>query len=71
MTYTSVSPKFQVVIPKAIRQRVAMRPRQKLMVMEKRGIIHLIPETPLVQMKGLFKGRGLTTANLREKKDRL
>lgn len=71
MTYTHVSPKFQIVIPKQIRNQLNLRPKQRLIVMAKRGIIHLIPEVPLGKMKGIFKGQGLTTDNLRDKKDRL
>ncbi|HEX5036579.1 MAG TPA: AbrB/MazE/SpoVT family DNA-binding domain-containing protein, partial [bacterium] len=43
MTYTSVSSKFQVVIPKEVRERLSMKPGQKLIVYERGGIIHLIP----------------------------
>jgi len=56
MTYTSISPKFQIVIPKEVRRKMALRPKQRLIVMEKRGIIHLIPEVPLAKMKGFLKG---------------
>lgn len=69
MTYTSISPKFQIVIPKEVRRKMALRPKQRLIVMEKRGIIHLIPEVPLAKMKGFLKG--LDTTGLRDKKDRL
>lgn len=71
MTYTHVSPKFQIVIPKEVRQHLNLRPKQRLIVMEKGGIIHLIPEVPLEKMKSIFKGSGLTTQGLRDKHDRL
>lgn len=71
MTYTHVSPKFQVVIPKEVRQHLNLRPKQRLIVMEKGGIIHLIPEVPLEKMKGIFKESKLTMQGLRDKNDRL
>ncbi len=71
MTYAQISPKFQIVIPKEVRTRLSLRPKQRLMVLEKGGIIHLVPDIPLKKMKGFFKGRGLDTKNLRDKKDRL
>lgn len=71
MTYTSVSPKYQVVIPKEVRERLAIHPKQRLIVMAKGGIVHLIPERPLKELKGLFKGRGLDLKDLRDKEDRL
>ena len=70
MTYTHVSPKFQVVIPKEVRNRMGLKPKQKLIVMEKGGVIHLIPEVPLKSLKGRFKNSNLTSNNLRDKKDR-
>lgn len=71
MTYTSISPKFQIVLPKAIRERLKLVAKQKLIIMEKGGIIHLIPEVPMKQLKGHFAGLGLSSADIRDKKDRL
>lgn len=71
MTYAHVSPKFQIVIPKDIRERVALKPRQRLIVLEKGGIIHLVPEIPLKNLKGVLSGLKNPLAGLRDKKDRL
>ncbi len=71
MTHTSISPKFQIVLPKAIRERLKLIPKQRLIVMEKGGIIHLIPEVTMKQLKGHFAGQGLSSDNIRDKKDRL
>lgn len=71
MTYTHVSTKFQIVIPKEVRNRLALEPKQKLIVFTKGGIIHLIPEISLKKMKGYFKNTGLSTKDLRDKFDRL
>lgn len=71
MTYAQVSPKFQIVIPKEMRERLAIKPRHRLIVIEKGGVIHLIPDLPVKKLKGLFKDSDLTTDGLRDKTDRL
>lgn len=70
MTYTSVSTKYQVVIPKEVREKVQMKPGQKLIVYERGGVIHLIPKIPLKSLRGCLKGRGITLEDLRDKSDR-
>lgn len=70
MTQTSVSPKYQVVIPKEVRERIHLKPGQKLIVYEKGGIIHLVPQIPLRKLKGLVKDRGIGLKDLRDKSTR-
>jgi AbrB family looped-hinge helix DNA binding protein len=69
MAATTISPKFQVVIPKEVRERLHLRPKQRVQVLEKGGVITLIPDVPIKSLKGFAKGIALT--GLREKKDRL
>ena len=69
MSQTTVSSKYQVVIPKAVRERVHLRPGQKLIVVVRGNVISLVPEVPLAQLRGLVKG--IDAADLREKDDRL
>jgi AbrB family looped-hinge helix DNA binding protein len=64
----TVSSKFQVVIPREVRQKMSLKPGQKVTVIEKDGVVHLIPEKPLKEMRGFVKG--VTTENLREEEDR-
>lgn len=70
MTRTSVSPKYQVVIPKEVREKVRMKPGQKLYIYEKNGIIHLIPQVSLKRLRGSLQGRGISLDNIRDKSDR-
>lgn len=70
MTYTSVSSKYQVVIPKEVREKTHLKPGQKMIVYERGGIIHLIPQVPITKLRGMFKGRGLDLTGLRDKTDR-
>jgi len=68
MAMTTISPKFQIVIPKEVREKLHLSPQQRLHVVEKGGVITLVPEVPLKSLKGALKGMSKT--DLREKKDR-
>lgn len=69
MATTTISPKFQIVIPKEVRDKLHLAPRQRLQVLEKGGVITLVPEVPLKSLRGLLKG--MSKSDLREKKERL
>ena len=69
MATTTISSKFQIVIPKAGREKLHLCPQQRLHVVEKCGVITLVPEVPLKNLKGALKGVAKT--DIREKKDRL
>jgi len=56
MDTVTVSPKFQVVIPKEVRKDLNLRPGEKLVVIEKGGTIHLIPVGKIKEMKGFVHG---------------
>ncbi len=69
MARTRVSPKFQVVIPKDIRESANLKVGQELQVVAKGGVITLVPERPTSALRGFAKG--IRTDDLREKKDRM
>jgi AbrB family looped-hinge helix DNA binding protein len=64
----SVSSKFQVVIPKAIRNSLEIKPGEKLVMYEKDGYIHLVRIEKIENLKGRFKK--LTTKGLRDEEER-
>jgi len=68
MATTTVSPKFQVVIPKEIRNKLHLKSGQKMTVVTKGGVIYFIPEKPLEAFRGFLKG--MDTRNIREDEDR-
>ena len=69
MQTVTLSSKCQLVIPRAVRDRLDLEPGAKLTVIEKGGIIYLVPERPLEELRGV--ARGTKRKALREKKDRL
>jgi len=68
MTAVTVSPKFQVVIPKDVRESMGITSGQKIQMLTFRNRIELIPIKPIKQMKGYLKG---INTNIKREKDRL
>jgi AbrB family looped-hinge helix DNA binding protein len=56
MNTVTVSPKYQVVIPKNIRDALQLRPGQKMKVIDYNGRIELIPDRDISELKGFLKG---------------
>ena len=56
MTAVTVSPKYQIVIPKEIRESMGIVSGQKVQVMSYQGRIELIPLKPMKEMRGFLKG---------------
>jgi AbrB family looped-hinge helix DNA binding protein len=56
MTEVTVSPKFQIVIPKEIRESMGIVSGQKVQIMSYQGRIEVIPLRPMKEMKGFLKG---------------
>lgn len=56
MDITTVSSKFQVVIPLRVRRALGIRPGQKIQVIPYEGRIELIPIRSLKQAKGFLRG---------------
>ena len=56
MTTVTVSPKYQVVIPKEVRESMGIFSGQKIQVITYRNRIELIPIKPMKKLKGFLKG---------------
>ena len=56
METVTVSPKFQVVIPKRIREKLSLSPGQKVQAVVYGDRIELIPLRPIKEMRGFLKG---------------
>ena len=56
MDTVTISPKFQVVIPKAVRESLGLTPGQKIQIFSYENRIELIPLKPMAEMRGFLKG---------------
>ncbi len=65
MTSVTVSPKFQVVIPKDVREALGIFSGQKIQVLAFQNRIELIPIKPMKEMRGFLKG--INTKVVRDK----
>jgi len=68
MTCVTVSPKYQVVIPKEVRDSMGIVSGQKIQVLTYRNRIELIPIKPMEDMRGFLKG---IDTNVEREDDRL
>ena len=69
MSKVKLSPKYQVVIPKEIREKLKLKPKQEMIIIEKDGIISLVPVIALENLRGFLKR--IDTKNLRDEEDRI
>ncbi len=64
----TISPKYQVVIPKAIREQMNLRPGQKIRVLAYGDHLSFVPARPIKSMRGFLKGMD---ASFERESDRL
>ncbi|MEO7156478.1 MAG: AbrB/MazE/SpoVT family DNA-binding domain-containing protein [Vicinamibacterales bacterium] len=62
MVTVTISPKFQVVIPKAIREQLKLRSGQKVQAILYDDRIELVPVRAARAMRGFLKGIDTTVA---------
>jgi AbrB family looped-hinge helix DNA binding protein len=56
MDIVTISPKFQVVIPREIRERLGLEPGQKVQALAYENRIEFIPVRSLRSMRGFLQG---------------
>ena len=64
----TISSKYQVVIPKEVRDHLDLKPKQKMTFVEKDRLLILIPESSLDDLRGIADGVNIN--GYREKTDR-
>lgn len=69
MGSVTISPKYQVVIPKEVRQSLQLHPGEKMEVFCFDGRIEMVRIRPMREMRGFLKG--MDPAFIREKTDRV
>ena len=56
MGAVKISPKYQVVIPREVREALQLKPGQRVQVLAYGNRIELIPEKSISEMRGFLKG---------------
>lgn len=69
METATISTKFQICIPKKIREELHIEPGQEFIFIAKGNCLELVPKRALKDMRGLLKGAN--TKNVRDRSDRL
>ena len=69
MAEVTISPKFQVVIPRAVRKMLGVKPGQKMRVIAYDDKVILIPVRPIQAARGSL--RGIDTRIERESEERV
>jgi len=69
MALAVVSPKFQIVIPKEIRERLHLRPGQSVALIERDGLVTLVPQRPIAELRGM--AHGMSCDGYRDETDRI
>ena len=68
MNTVTISPKFQVVIPRPVRNHLHLRPGQKMQVIEYNGRVEFIPERDISELRGFVAG---IDTSLKKEEDRI
>jgi AbrB family looped-hinge helix DNA binding protein len=69
METVKVSSKFQVVIPLSLRKALGIKPGEKMVMLEKGGLLYMIRIDDIKKARG--RAKGVTTKGLREERERL
>lgn len=56
MSVVLVSPKYQVVIPKVVREALNLQPGQRMQVIQYQNRIELVPLRPIQSARGFLRG---------------
>lgn len=67
METVTISPKFQVVIPKEIRTRLKLKAGQKVQALAYNDRIELVPVRPAKQLRGFLRGIDTTVPREEER----
>jgi AbrB family looped-hinge helix DNA binding protein len=68
MAQAILSSKYQLVIPKEIREETGLKSGEKIIIIAKEGVINLVPSHLLKKMRGYLKGMNIS--GIREEEER-
>jgi AbrB family looped-hinge helix DNA binding protein len=66
-TLTTISAKYQIVIPREVREKFNLKPGQKLMFIPYQNSIRLVIVPPIREARGIFAG--MSIGEIREEED--
>lgn len=69
MYTTTLSSKYQISIPKGIRDELSVKAGQKFLFIRKGNVIMLVPQLNIKDFKGIMAGA--KTDNVRDRRDRV
>lgn len=69
MAESTLSSKYQLVIPKEIREEAGIKKNERFIVIAKDGVIKLIPKHKVKNLRGFIKG--MPVDDFREDEDRI
>ena len=67
MYTTTISSKYQVVIPREVREQFGLKPGQKIMFIPYKKTLRVVIVPPIEQARGMFKG--INASDLRDEQD--
>lgn len=67
MEAVTISSKYQVVIPRAVRKQFNLKPGQKILFIPFNGTLRVVIVPPIKKARGMFKG--MNVDNIREEFD--
>lgn len=68
MHRVSISSKYQICVPKKIREQLHIKPGQQFILIPKGNCIELVPKRDIKNLKGILQGAN--TSNVRDREDR-
>lgn len=68
MNTVKISSKYQIVIPRSIRERFNLKPGQRIMFIPYKETLRVVIVPPIEEAEGMFEG--ISTDPHREKEDR-
>ncbi len=68
MQSVALSSKFQLSIPKAVREAMGLKPGQRFTIVNKGGVLEFVPQRQIRDARGMVKGPG--TGDYRDRTDR-
>jgi AbrB family looped-hinge helix DNA binding protein len=68
MYIATISSKFQISVPKKLREQLDIKPGQQFIFIAKGNCLELVPKRTIKELRGLLKGAN--TKNIRDRDDR-